>query len=110
VKSVATGSLKIGADAGSATSYAATTNDTIDASKNAYWTPGSNASGTLDAFTVVAKDDAGALSSGGNITVRMTVNAVNDSPINISLSGTSVDEKQPSGSVVGTFSATDPDD
>ncbi|MCP4115577.1 MAG: hypothetical protein GY737_09260, partial [Desulfobacteraceae bacterium] len=71
VKSVTTGSLKIGAAAGSAASYAAGTNDTIDASKNAYWTPGSNASGTLNAFALVAKDDAGAESTGGSITAQV---------------------------------------
>ncbi len=110
VKSVVTGSLKIGANAGSAVPYAATTNDTIDASNNAYWTPASDANGTLDAFTVVAKDDDAALSSGGNITAQMTVNALNDSPTDISLSSISVDEGQPSGTGVGTLSATDPDD
>lgn len=62
VQAVSTGTLKIGSDAGSATSYAADTNDTIDATNNAYWTPTSSATGTLNAFTVKAQDDDGALS------------------------------------------------
>ena len=40
VKSIGSGSLRIGANAGSATAWAAGTNDTIDASNHAYWTPG----------------------------------------------------------------------
>ena len=38
-----------------------------------------------------------------------TIAAVNDSPSDISLSNSSVLENQPAGTIVGTFSATDPD-
>jgi len=56
------GTLKIGTDSASATNWAATTNDTIDAAHKAYWTPDSNGS-DLNAFTVVAKDNGGAESA-----------------------------------------------
>ncbi|NTV07208.1 MAG: hypothetical protein HGA81_01180 [Chlorobium limicola] len=77
IKSVTTGSLKIGADAASATAYDATTNNTIDATLHAYWTPEPNANGTLEAFTVVAKDNEGA-ESGTAVPVSVSVNAVYD--------------------------------
>jgi len=63
VKSVTTGTLRIGADAGSATAWAAGSNDTIDASNHAYWTPAQDVNGTLNAFQVIAQDDKGAESS-----------------------------------------------
>lgn len=55
VQAVSSGTLKIGTNAGSATAYAAGTNDTISSTLKAYWTPASNANGTLNAFTVKAK-------------------------------------------------------
>ncbi|MCP3912131.1 MAG: hypothetical protein GY713_14375, partial [Actinomycetia bacterium] len=74
VQAVSTGTLKIGANAGSASPFAAGSNDTVDASNKAYWTPATNASGTLNAFTVKAKDDDGALSvSPVQTTVDVTV-------------------------------------
>ncbi|MDP2833396.1 MAG: type I secretion C-terminal target domain-containing protein, partial [Pseudomonadota bacterium] len=63
IKSVTTGSLLIGTSAVAATAWAAGSNDTVDATHHAYWTPVLNASGTLNAFTAVAKDDSGAESS-----------------------------------------------
>jgi YD repeat-containing protein len=78
VKSV-NGTLRIGADAASATAWDASTNNTIDASHQAYWTPAANANGTLNAFTVVARDNSG----GESITpvpVTMEVTLVNDGP------------------------------
>jgi parallel beta-helix repeat protein len=75
VQAVTSGTLKIGTSAGTATPFAVGTNDTIDATRNAYWTPGFNARGQgLNAFTVVAKDNSGALSTGA---VQVPVN-VND--------------------------------
>ncbi|MEZ6059074.1 MAG: hypothetical protein R3C19_01800 [Planctomycetaceae bacterium] len=79
VKSVSSGTLKIGTSAGTATAWAAGTNDTIDASNNAYWTPAASANGTLTAFSVVAKDDGG-LESSSAVTVQVDVTAVNDAP------------------------------
>ena len=79
VKSVTSGTLKIGTSAGTATAWAAGSNDTLDALTNAYWTPDSDANGTLNAFEVVAEDDDGAESS-TKVTVQVTVNSVNDAP------------------------------
>ncbi|MFC1750242.1 DUF4347 domain-containing protein, partial [Pseudomonadota bacterium] len=79
IKAVSTGTLKIGVNSGAATAYAATTNDTIDGSNNAYWTPASNASGTLNAFTAVAEDSSNAESTPA-VQATVTVNAVNDIP------------------------------
>ncbi|MCP5443792.1 MAG: DUF4347 domain-containing protein [Chromatiaceae bacterium] len=79
VTSVASGTLKIGADAGSATAWAATTNDIVDSTNKAYWTPAGNAHGILNAFVAAAVDDAGAASS-GSATGQVIVSAVNDAP------------------------------
>ncbi|MCA9212723.1 MAG: DUF4347 domain-containing protein, partial [Planctomycetales bacterium] len=79
VKSVASGTLRIGATAGTATAWAAGTNDTIDATNNAYWTPALNANGTLNAFAVVAKDNSGA-ESAANVMAQIAVTPVNDAP------------------------------
>ena len=59
VQSISSGTLLIGTSAGTATAWAAGTNDTIDATNNAYWTPANNANGTLTAFEVVAIDNDG---------------------------------------------------
>ena len=73
VKSVATGAtLRIGASVGTATAWAAGTNDTIDATNHAYWTPPAFTVGTLNAFAVVAKDNDG-LESTSNVTAQITV-------------------------------------
>ena len=58
VQAVSSGSLKLGTNAGTATAYASGTNDTINASTSAYWTPAAGATGSaINAFTVVARDD-----------------------------------------------------
>ncbi|CAN4267723.1 RTX calcium-binding nonapeptide repeat [Methylophilaceae bacterium] len=80
VKSVTTGTLLIGTSAGTATAWVASTNDHIDATHNAYWTGAANASGTLNAFTVVAEDNDGATSSLPAEQVTVTLNSVNDAP------------------------------
>lgn len=59
VKAVSSGALKIGLSTATATAWDALTNNTIDATHQAYWTPDLNASGTLNAFTVVVKDNGG---------------------------------------------------
>jgi Ca2+-binding RTX toxin-like protein len=60
IKAVSSGTLKIGTDAASASAFAAGSNDTVDATHNAYWTPDNGASGSaFNAFTAVAKDDGG---------------------------------------------------
>ncbi|MDP2902157.1 MAG: M10 family metallopeptidase C-terminal domain-containing protein, partial [Methylovulum sp.] len=79
IKALSSGSLKIGASAETATPWDAATNNTIDASKNAYWTPDANASGVLNAFTTVAKDNGG-LESATAIQAMVDVMAVNYAP------------------------------
>ncbi|MEA2876326.1 MAG: hypothetical protein QOF14_1522 [Hyphomicrobiales bacterium] len=81
VKAVTSGTLLIGTSPGTATAFAVGTNDTIDGSNNAYWTGASNANGTLNAFTVVAKDDGTpGLESATPVQVQVSVTAVNDKP------------------------------
>jgi len=79
VKAVSTGTLRIGAEADSATAWDATTNAVVDSTHNAYWTPASNANGTLNAFTVVAQDNGGAEST-SPVQVVVETAAVNDAP------------------------------
>jgi VCBS repeat-containing protein len=80
VKTLSSGTLKIGTSAGAATAWAVGSNDTIDANRNAYWTPDTDANGTLDAFGVVAKDNDGS-ESDGSVTAQVAVSAVNDAPV-----------------------------
>ena len=79
VQAVTTGTLLIGASAATATAFVAGSNDTIDATNKAFWTPAEDANGTLDAFTAVAQDDTGAVSA-TPIQAQVTVNPVNDAP------------------------------
>ncbi len=79
IKAVSSGTLKIGASAATATPWAAGSNDIIDATNNAYWTPANDANGTLNAFTAVARDNSGA-ESGTAVQAQVTVTAVNDAP------------------------------
>ncbi|MDO9103778.1 MAG: cadherin domain-containing protein, partial [Methylovulum sp.] len=80
VKALSTGSLNIGSSAGTATPWNAATNNTIDATHIAYWTPKANANGVLNAFTAVAKDNNG-LESVAAIQATIKVNPVNDAPV-----------------------------
>jgi hypothetical protein len=63
VKAVSAGILNIGTSAGTALAWATGTNDTVDATHQAYWAPLANTNGNMDAFTVMAKDDSGLLSA-----------------------------------------------
>ncbi|MGB5619636.1 MAG: DUF4347 domain-containing protein, partial [Desulfobacterales bacterium] len=101
VKSLASGTLKIGASAGTASAFAVGSNDTINAANSAYWTPAPGANGTLNAFAVVAEDDAGAES----ITPVTATVAVAANPV-VNDQGLSVDENALSGTPVGTIAAT----
>ena len=81
VKTVNTGTLKIGTSLAASNSWAAGTNDVVNSTLNAYWTPALNANGTtLDAFSVVAKDNGGAGSS-INVSATVAVTPVNDQPV-----------------------------
>ena len=75
VKAVSSGTLII-----NGSPYAATTNNEITAAKSALWTPATNANGTLNAFTITAKDNAGDESTSGAIQATVSVTAVNDDP------------------------------
>ncbi|WP_313409447.1 DUF4347 domain-containing protein [Stutzerimonas kunmingensis] len=88
VTSVTSGTLKIGSDAASATAWNPGTNDVIDGTKKAYWTPAGNANGTLNAFKVVARDSDG-LKSASPVQAQVAVTPVNDAPV-IASSGTKV--------------------
>ncbi|NTV02983.1 MAG: DUF4347 domain-containing protein, partial [Chlorobiaceae bacterium] len=80
VKAVSSGTLKIGASSATASAWESGTNDTVDATHNAYWTSAQDANGTLNALTVVAKDNSGAES----MTARqatVSVTSVNDAPV-----------------------------
>ena len=87
VKSVSSGALIIGADAAGAQAWAAGSNDVIDASHQAYWTPASNVNGDgISAFAVVAKDSVQGVSA-TPIAVAVNVTPVNDPPVILSSIG-----------------------
>jgi len=75
VKSVASGSLRIGNSIATATPFVAGSNDLIELGVGAFWTP--DAQGVRDAFTVVAVDDDGAESV---TPVMTTVDVANQPP------------------------------
>lgn len=114
VTNIKTGNLKIGADAGSATAWNPGTNDVIDATHKAYWTPAVNANNTengntaINAFDVKARDTDGLLSSTA-VTAKVNVTAVNDAPViasagtNISLIGVNEDQASITGAAVSAL-------
>ena len=74
------GTLRIGSDAATASAWDAFANNTIDATHHAWWRPAANANGTLDAFSVVARDNDGAESiTAVNATAEVT--PVQDAPV-----------------------------
>ncbi len=101
VKSVLTGTLKIGLTAGTATAYSAGSNNVIDATRNAYWTPTLNSNGTGNAFTVVARDNLG-LESIGNIAVPVEVTPVNDAPTITAIADQTPNEDTATGAIAFT--------
>ncbi|MCP5417619.1 MAG: DUF4347 domain-containing protein [Chromatiaceae bacterium] len=109
VKSVSSGTLKIGADAGSAIAWAASTNDLINATHRAYWTPANDANGTLNAFTVVARDDLGA-DSGASVAAQVSVTALNDNPSGSgSLTTTNLNDNAGASAIFANLSVADVD-
>ncbi len=91
IKAVSSGTLKIGTSAETATDWVAGSNDIVDATHQAYWTPDFNindvnANGPLNAFTAVAKDSSGLVSSGPPVQATVSVTAAS-SLINIVQSG-----------------------
>jgi len=88
IKAVSTGSLKIGASAATATAWNASSNTTVDTTNQAFWTPAANANGSLNAFTVVAKDNGG-VESATAIQAKVAVTPVNDTPTGlVTITGT----------------------
>jgi len=85
IKAVSTGSLKIGTSAATATTWNATSNNTVDTTNQAFWTPAANANGSLNAFTVVAKDNNG-VESATAIQATVAVTPVSDA-VTINLTG-----------------------
>jgi hypothetical protein len=79
---------------------------TLAADGSLSYQPDADFNGT-DTFTYNAKDSHGSLS--GAVTVTITVTPVNDQPTDVSLSPSSVEENQPSGTTVGTLSSADVD-
>jgi len=80
IKSLSSGTLRIGADAASARAWSAVTNNTIDATHHAWWTPDANSNGTLNAFTAVARDNDGGTSTTA-VQATVMVASVNDLPV-----------------------------
>jgi uncharacterized repeat protein (TIGR01451 family) len=61
---------------------------------------------TTDSFTYTVSDDKGGTDTA---TVTVTIDGADDAPTNINLTNDSVAENQPSGTLVGSFSTSDPD-
>ena len=74
IKTVSTGSLSIGASVATATAWNTLTNNIIDATHQGFWTPASAVYGSLNGFTVVAKDNDG-LESINPVQIKVDVNA-----------------------------------
>jgi hypothetical protein len=68
---------------------------------------------TADQVLTAKIDDGGNTGSGGSQTasdtVKITVTPVNDAPTDLALAGSSVDENDSSGPLIGTLTVTDPD-
>jgi hypothetical protein len=92
VKSIASGTLRIGPDAASATAWALGSNDLIDAGNKAYWTPATHENGLQSAFVAAAVDDAGVESTGTAIAM-VSVLPINDAPSFTSTAPTSATEE-----------------
>ena len=107
IKAISSGTLKIGASAEEAMDWDADTNYIVDAFHHAYWTPDADASGTLAAFTAVAKDNGGA-ESFTPIQVEVAVIEVNDAPNATNLNQTIV-YSEDMAAAIGTIVITDPD-
>src|SRR5690606_7678662 len=71
------------------------------------WTPPSDASGTLSAFTIEAFD--GVLASGSAVVVPIVVAAINDVPVFVEAGPFTVAETAAAGSVIGQIDAHDGD-
>lgn len=80
IKSLLNGTLLIGTSLETAIPWDVNTNNIVDATHQAYWTPDKNSSGIFNAFKVVAQDNFG-LNSGALANIKVRVLAVNDAPV-----------------------------
>ena len=101
VTEVTSGSLILGPNPGTATPYVAGTNDTIDSSTYAYWTPALNDNGLQQALNVLAKDNDNALSN-TQVPVFVMVNPVNDEPITATTSVATAEDTPDTVTLSGT--------
>ncbi|WP_411877746.1 cadherin-like domain-containing protein [Polaromonas sp. YR568] len=83
IKAVSSGTLRIGTSAATATAWNLTTNNTVDANLNAYWTPALNATGTPIAFTAVARDNGVAVSAAA-VPAKVAINNLPTGTVTIS--------------------------
>jgi hypothetical protein len=91
VKAVSTGTLKIGTSLATATAWNSVTNNIVDATHIAFWTPAINTNGLLNAFTVAAKDDNGSESI-AIVQTQINVASVNDAPASANTSVTTLED------------------
>jgi predicted extracellular nuclease len=93
---------------GAVVNYTVTANDAVDASPLVDCLPTSGSTFALGTTTVncTATDDA---TNSSNGSFDITVTAANNSPTDIALTNSAVDENQPIATVVGTLSTTDAD-
>ena len=82
VSSISSGTLRIGTDAASATAFDPATNNLIDATHQAYWTPDLDFKGIQGAFSVFAVDNQG-LESATAIEATVDVTALNDTGVGL---------------------------
>ena len=85
----------------------------------AVWTDALDGNGSLNAIGEVNVDQVGTYElrferadAAGNLAevLTRTVEVVNDDPVDFSLSGNEIEENLPSGTLIGNFAASDPND
>ena len=78
IRNITSGTLRID-DASMNKVAFSSINNTIDSSHSVYWTPDLNTTGTLDAFTLVARDNL-SLTSVNPLQIKVIVTPINDAP------------------------------
>lgn len=102
VKAISSGTLLLGISPETATPWAAGVNDTVDATHQAYWKAALNANGTLNAFTVVARDNGGLESTTTPVQVTLAVTPVYDAPIIAGVAASATYDKNAPGTVLSS--------
>ena len=99
VQTVSSGTLKIGTSVLTATPFVVGSNDKINSTRHAYWTPAGNSHGNaIAALTVLAQDNNG-LTSTLPITANVHVSTVADTP-SVTNAATDEDVQSTSGLVI----------